>query len=87
MSGAGERPVYDVIMTCNYSPWSAYSGGGQKSVHMLATAMSRQGMKVGRVPAEFEADLKRMGEKFSREWVQSVGTEANLIFVPYFFQR
>lgn len=38
--------AYDVIMTCNYSPWSGYSGGGQKSVHMLATAMARQGMKV-----------------------------------------
>jgi glycosyltransferase involved in cell wall biosynthesis len=41
------QPAYDVIMTCNYSPWSAYSGGGQKSVHMLATAMVRQGLRVG----------------------------------------
>jgi glycosyltransferase involved in cell wall biosynthesis len=40
------KPAYDVIMTCNYSPWSAYSGGGQKSVHMLATAMTRMGMRV-----------------------------------------
>lgn len=37
---------YDLILTCNYSPWSAYSGGGQKSVHMLATAMAKQGMRV-----------------------------------------
>ena len=40
------QPAYDVIMTCNYSPWSAYSGGGQKSVHMLATAMVKQGLRV-----------------------------------------
>jgi glycosyltransferase involved in cell wall biosynthesis len=40
------RRVYDVILTCNYSPWSAYCGGGQKSVHMLATAMAKQGLKV-----------------------------------------
>ncbi|HKP96396.1 MAG TPA: glycosyltransferase family 4 protein [Fibrobacteria bacterium] len=33
-------------MTCNYSPWSRYSGGGQKSVHMLAGEMARQGLKV-----------------------------------------
>lgn len=39
-------PAYDVIMTCNYSPWSSYSGGGQKSVHMLATAMVKQGLRV-----------------------------------------
>jgi glycosyltransferase involved in cell wall biosynthesis len=47
----GKRPrtQYDVILTCNYSPWSRYSGGGQKSVHMLATEMSAQGLKVAAV--------------------------------------
>lgn len=49
--------------------------------------LERRGMKVDRVPAAFEAELKRLGEKFSREWVQSVGNEANVIFVPYYFQR
>jgi peptide subunit release factor 1 (eRF1) len=44
-------------------------------------------MKVDRIPADFEAELKRMGEKFSREWVRSVGNEANNIFVPYYIQR
>ncbi len=38
--------MYDVILTCNYSPWSAYSGGGQKSTHMLATALAASGKKV-----------------------------------------
>jgi glycosyltransferase involved in cell wall biosynthesis len=28
-----------IVLTCNYSPWSAYSGGGQKSTHMLASAL------------------------------------------------
>ena len=49
--------AYDVIMTCNYSPWSAYSGGGQKSVHMLATAMAKQGLRVAVVYS------KGIGEK------------------------
>ncbi len=40
---------YDVILTCNYSPWSRYSGGGQKSVHMLAGEMARQGLSVAAV--------------------------------------
>lgn len=26
-----------------------------------------------------------MGEKFSREWVRTVGNEANDIFIPYYF--
>ncbi|MDO8904841.1 TRAP transporter substrate-binding protein [Hydrogenophaga sp.] len=49
--------------------------------------LTQQGMKVGRVSPSFEAELKRMGERFSREWVQSVGNEANVIFVPCHFQR
>jgi TRAP-type C4-dicarboxylate transport system substrate-binding protein len=49
--------------------------------------LHRRGMKVTRAPAELETELKRLGEKFSREWVQTVGNEANAIFVPYYFQR
>lgn len=48
--------------------------------------LASKGMNVGRVPPNFEAELKRLGERFSREWVQSVGHEANQIFVPYYFQ-
>ncbi|MDB5105381.1 MAG: hypothetical protein JWP91_3070, partial [Fibrobacteres bacterium] len=28
-STAQAKREYDVILTCNYSPWSRYSGGGQ----------------------------------------------------------
>lgn len=29
-----------IILTCNYSPWSSYSGGGQRSTHNLALALA-----------------------------------------------
>jgi glycosyltransferase involved in cell wall biosynthesis len=35
-----------IILTSNYSPWSAYSGGGQQSTHELATALVRRGHDV-----------------------------------------
>ncbi len=35
-----------IILTCNYSPWSKYSGGGQKSTHELANALSNLGYDV-----------------------------------------
>lgn len=35
-----------VVLTCNYSPWSQYSGGGQRSTHNLATALARRGRDV-----------------------------------------
>lgn len=44
------------------------------------------GIKVERVSHEFDAEIKRLGEKFSREWIRSVGNEANRIFVPYYTQ-
>ena len=37
---------FDVVITSNYSPWSRYRGGGQKSVHMLACAMANAGKRV-----------------------------------------
>lgn len=44
------------------------------------------GVRIERIPAELEQEIKRMGERFSREWVRSVGNEANAIFVPYYFR-
>jgi TRAP-type transport system periplasmic protein len=46
-----------------------------------------RGIQVDRMPINFEAHLKRMGESFSREWVRSVGNEANDLFIPYYIQR
>lgn len=43
-----------------------------------------RGIKVERVPPEFDQAFHRLGEKFSREWVRSVGNEANLIFIRYY---
>jgi TRAP-type C4-dicarboxylate transport system substrate-binding protein len=48
--------------------------------------LKSNGIKVERIPRELEVKLKRLGEKFSREWVRSVGNEANTIFVPYYAQ-
>lgn len=44
------------------------------------------GIKIERIPADLDNEIKRMGERFSREWVRSVGNEANAIFVPYYIQ-
>ncbi|MGQ0708296.1 MAG: hypothetical protein ACT4NV_00945 [Rhodoferax sp.] len=41
-------------------------------------------MKTEHLSVDFLADLKRLGERFSREWVQDVGAAANQIFIPYY---
>ncbi len=35
-----------VVLTVNFSPWSPYSGGGQRSTHNLASALVRRGHEV-----------------------------------------
>ncbi len=35
-----------IVLTCNFSPWSRYSGGGQRSTHNLALALSERGHEV-----------------------------------------
>jgi len=49
--------------------------------------LRRNGMKVEPVPFELARDLKRMGERFSREWVATVGHAANEIFIPFYDLR
>lgn len=46
--------------------------------------LRRNGIKVEPVPFELGRDLKRMGEKFSREWVATIGHAANDIFIPFY---
>ena len=35
-----------VALTCNFSPWSRYRGGGQRATHLLASALSAEGHEV-----------------------------------------
>jgi len=49
--------------------------------------LSRNGMKVEPTPLEFEQDLARLGERFTREWIKQAGHSANEIFIPYYSAR
>src|SRR4029450_7920773 len=39
-------PAMRIVLTCNYSPWSAYSGGGQRWTNDLASALAHRGHAV-----------------------------------------
>jgi TRAP-type C4-dicarboxylate transport system substrate-binding protein len=49
--------------------------------------LGRNGMKVEQTPLEFEQDLARLGERFTREWIKQAGHSANDIFIPYYSAR
>jgi TRAP-type C4-dicarboxylate transport system substrate-binding protein len=62
-------------------------GWAQSEVTALSSTKELQanGIKVERISTELDAQLKRIGERFSREWVRSVGNAASDIFVPFYF--
>ena len=62
--------------------WAASEAAASSSVDELR----RNGMIIERVPREFAVEIKRLGERFSLEWIRQVGAQANAIFVPYFTQ-
>ncbi len=62
--------------------WAMSQLANTEATNVLKT----NGIKVERIPRDLEARLKRLGEKFSREWVSSVGNEANTIFIPFYAQ-
>lgn len=49
--------------------------------------LKRNGMQIEAAPYLLGRDLKRLGERFSLDWVKQVGAQANEVFVPYFGKR
>ncbi|BEU94673.1 TRAP transporter substrate-binding protein (plasmid) [Acidovorax sp. DW039] len=80
---AARQAVTQMAAEAETRGWALSAAVAEESVGEL----QRKGIKVERASAELDTELKRLGERFSREWVQSVGNEANKIFIPYYFQR
>ncbi len=62
--------------------WAACEVAARDSLDELR----RQGMRVELPAPQLRRDLRRLGERFSLEWLQDVGPEANAIFIPYYQQ-
>lgn len=60
--------------------WAASEVAARESVDELR----RQGIRVEAPAAQLRKDLRRLGERFSLEWLRDVGPEANAIFIPYY---
>jgi len=62
--------------------WAACEVAARESLEELR----RQGMRVEAPTAQLRLDLRRLGERFSLEWLRDVGPEANAIFIPCYQQ-
>jgi TRAP-type transport system periplasmic protein len=82
--GSLEPATQKAVMT---AAAAAEARGWAKSQAVMVDSTNElraNGIKVERVSGEFDGEIKRLGEKFSREWVRLVGNEANSIFIPYY---
>jgi len=59
-----------------------------ESLATSATEELRQnGIRIERIPPDVEIEIKRMGEKFSREWVRTVATRPTRFLFPITFSK
>lgn len=81
------KPAAQVALTQSAAAAETRGWARSQAVMQESTNELRaHGIKVERVSSEFDVEIKRLGEKFSREWVRLVGNEANHIFIPYYTQ-
>ncbi len=76
-----QKAVMDAAAQAEQRGWQM----SQKAAADSTEELRANGVKIERIPREIEVALKRLGEKFSREWVTSVGNDATSIFTPYYF--
>lgn len=60
--------------------WAASAEAARSSVEQLRA----RGMVIEIPSSVLATTLRRLGERFSRDWVRTAGTDANQIFVPYY---
>ncbi|MBC7995982.1 MAG: TRAP transporter substrate-binding protein [Rhizobacter sp.] len=63
--------------------WSASRAAAVDSMNELR----RNGMRIEPAPSLLRPVIRRLGEKFSLEWLQDVGREANEVFIPFYARR
>lgn len=80
LAPAQRQAVLQAAQAAELRGWARSQAVRQSSTE----ALRAHGIRVDPVPAEFEGDIRRLGERFSREWVRLVGNEANALFVPYY---
>ena len=77
--------VQSIVMKAAQAAESRGWAMSAKAAADSTSELKANGIKIERIPSDMNVTIKRMGEKFSREWVRSVGNEANAIFMPYYF--
>jgi TRAP-type transport system periplasmic protein len=81
LPAVSQKAVMEAAAVAEQRGWQL----SQKAAADSTEELRANGVKIERIPRDMEASLKRLGEKFSREWVNSVGQDATAIYMPYYF--
>ncbi|MDB5928712.1 MAG: dicarboxylate transporter-DctP subunit [Polaromonas sp.] len=81
-----DPPARSAVMKAAQEAESRGWSASQALAGSATEELRANGVKIDRIPPDLDRVIKRMGEKFSQEWVRSVGKEANDIFVPYYLK-
>lgn len=77
------KAVADGARAAETRGWAAARDAARQSMD----ALERNGLKVERPPHLLRPVIRRLGERFSLEWLGQVGPEANEVFIPFFAPR
>jgi TRAP-type transport system periplasmic protein len=83
LSAGEQKVVLGAASEAEVAGWAASRLAAVESMNEL----KRNGMKVESAPPLLQPVIKRLGERFSLEWLHSVGREANEVFIPFYAQR
>lgn len=77
-------PLRDAVLKASVAAetrgWTRSEAVAAASVEVLR----QNGVKIELISPSVGAQLKRMGERFSIDWIRQVGAEANSLFIPYY---
>ncbi|QTD47213.1 TRAP transporter substrate-binding protein [Ottowia testudinis] len=77
---ATRKAVVNAAQAAEASGWAL----SEKVSGDALAELQRNQIQVSPTPGELAPHLKRFGERFAREWISTVGIQANGIFIPYY---
>lgn len=83
LSAAQQQAVMQGAIDAETRGWAASRVASRESMAELR----KNGMKVEAAPYLLQPIIRRLGERFSLEWLRDVGREANAVFIPYYAKR
>lgn len=83
LSDAQRQAVRQSASAAETAGWAASRVAATES----AQELRRNGLRIEPAPPLLQPVIRRLGERFSLEWLQSVGREANEVFVPFYATR